>query len=239
MSGTIVQNPTTATFAGSTTVTKSFASGCTNGSLLIAMASQELDAGTFTISDPTNGTYANDKTQASGAGSNPTTVTVRSIQNTATSALTITCVVGTSGYGTLSIFEETGMATSSVVDVTAGGGGAATSASINATTTTANTSIYCIGAGYPQMTPPDTSYTTQFGPTGINNAYHGGEYRQDAGATGSVTLTMNSWGSPNTWSMAFVAYKPTGGGGGHTRVGGAFVNYSGVTYFGATPSGPY
>ena len=210
-SGTIIQNPAVATFSGASSVNKTYGSACTNGSLLVAMATQEVDAGTFTISDPTNGTWANDKTQASGAGGNPSTGTVRSIQNTATTALTVTCTVGTSGYGTLSIFEETGMATSTPVDVTGGAGGAATTATMSMTTGTANCTVYSCGAGYGSASPPDTNYTTHFGPTGLSNAYHQGEYRQDAGAAGGITLTHGWTGTPNTWMICAVAYKPAGG----------------------------
>jgi len=38
--------------------------------------------------------------------------------------------------------------------------------------------------------------------------------------------------------LAYVYVEDAGGGGGHTRGGAQFVNYSGITYFGATPSGP-
>ena len=206
---TILQSVAMTTYGSGTTATRTFASACTPGSRIVAIATQENQAGTFTISDPTNGTYADDSTGAGGTGvSGSGAATIRSVANTASTALTVTLTLGTATYGTFTVYELS----DAVFDAgTTGLGGVAT-AFTGSLTAVASAFGFAIGTLYPAGASVDTSYTAAFAETGIANAYHFGEYNSNLGSAGTKTVTFNL-GSPDSWSLAFATYKSAGGGG--------------------------
>lgn len=214
MSNTLAQNPAAVSFSGVATVSVTFASPCTPGSLIVASVTQE-GAGTFTdMSDPTNGTYgaADISVVTGGAGNGEGRSSCYSKQNTASTAVTVTATLAGNSSGFLKCYELTGQATSAQVDTTGSGSGTSTQHTLSLTTGTANCTVIAIGTHYPSGAAADASYTGAFTETGLNTSYHFGEYRVDAGAAGAITLT-EGLGSEQGWSFVAVAYKTAAGGG--------------------------
>ena len=210
MANTLTQNPTVATFSGATSVNKAFASGGASQSLYVAAVTQENTTATCTVSDNRNaGNYTQDRlstggtTNTGGAGRS----SINSKQNTSTSIATITAAFSASTYGTLKIFELTNAATSSALDAAGGGGGTSTTFTGSVTTGSANSTIIAAFTTYPGGNyVADSGFSDSFTETGVNWAYHGGEYKVDAGAAGTTTLTCGQ-GTPANWSLAIAAYK--------------------------------
>lgn len=209
---TIIQSVAMVVISG-TTATRTFASACTPGSRIVAMATQENHTGTFTISDPTNGAYAVDSDGANAVAGNGTAATVRSVANTASTALTVTVTLGTSGDGVFVIYEIT----DSTLDAASSGLGGVGSPTPTAhtgsiTTSAANASVFSIGGHYPSGAAVDSGFTSAFAETGTSISYHWGEYDEDAGAAGVKTLTYGL-GNVENWSLAIASYVDGGGGG--------------------------
>lgn len=212
MSNVIAQNPTSATYSGATSVNKTFASACTNPSLIVAALTldnaTDPTAVSITISDGVNaGNYADDATVSRAGGSNGK-VSIRSIQNTATSALTVTATLGaTINGGVLKTYEVTGAAISSVVGAANTGTGGSTSMSVTLSTVPANSTIVAVAFAYPNATlSVDSGFTQAYAAYNAWTGYSYAEHDEDSGVAGNFTLTMNN-GTPADWCMAAVAYK--------------------------------
>lgn len=208
MANVLAQNPAAVSFSGAATVSVTFASACTPGSLIVASVTQE-GAGTFTdVADGTNGTYgtADISVVTGGVGNGEGRASVYSKQNTASTAVTVTATLSGNSSGFLKCYELTGQATSAQVDTTGSGSGTNTQHTLSLTPGTSNCSVIAIGTHYPSGGVADASYTGAFTETGLNTSYHFGEYRVDAGAAGLITLT-EGLGSEQGWSFVAAAYK--------------------------------
>lgn len=215
---TIAQNPAMVSYGGASSVAVTFASACTNPSVISAAATQENQAGTFTISDGVNaGNYVDDVTIAAGNAAEHGKTTIRRMQNTSTSALTVTCTLGASSTGTLKCFELTGADTTNAYDSSASDGTDGGAHSITITTVANNCTIISAGTHYPGTSIADAGFTASFTEHAGSFAYHFGEYKADAGTAGANTLDYEIPSARDYHTMAAVAYKPAAGGGGTTR----------------------
>lgn len=209
MANVLAQNPTMVSYGGASTVSATFGSALTNPSLIIAAATQENQAGTFTISDNANaGNYADDVTIAASNPGEHGKSTIRRKQSTATSAATVTCTLGANSTGTLKIYELTGADTTNALDSTASDGTDSGAHSITITTNAANCTIISAGTHYPGTATADANFTAAFTEHGGSFAYHFGEYRVDAGAAGSTVIDYEIPTSRDYHSMVAAAYKP-------------------------------
>ena len=218
MANVIAQHPTRAFYANASTVTKAFASGATNPSLIVAIFTGERTTGSWTASDGTHGSYTQDITVQNASGNvGAGTSNIFSVQNTSTATLTITGTPPGADYGILDIYEVTGAATSSALDSTGGAynqTGAAISVSI--TTLTADCSVFLCGTSYsgPTGSIIDSGFTESGTPIEGDSSYHFSEYNADAGAATTLTLNFTGNGGTASWGVATAAYKTSGGGGG-------------------------
>lgn len=227
MANAIAQLPAVASYSG-TTVTKAFASGCTNPSLLIAMmTSDPVPTAGLSFSDSVHGSWGANDVQ----GSEPTdnAAAIGSIQNTSTSTITITGTSTTSTNGFMQILEATGLATTSALDTTG------TQNDLNppsiSVTAAANDLIVAVYVVYPSPgAVMDSGYTLFFGPTAAFFSYHMGEGIADAGGAGTKTLTWNGTGTPIRQIFLVAAYKtagsPPAGGGAPLMFNGELVHGS-------------
>jgi len=207
---TLAQNPTYATAAPGTSVNKTFGSSCTSGSRIVAILETEADITGLSISDGTNGAYAQDEHGNSGTGKHSY---IFSVANTASSAVTVTASWTGSAYALLKIYEVTNAGGTPTLDAHNNGGGYDTTMTVSITTTAANATVFAGASFYPNSVSADTNYTMDTGPLALDTAYHAVERRTDAGAAGGITLTMNE-GTGLPWAMAVASYVPPAGGGG-------------------------
>lgn len=211
MANTLAQNPTAQTFSNATTAALAFAGAGTNPSLYVATITTDgALPSTATIADDKNaGNYTAD---ASTAGATTAGwAGVFSKQNTSTGTATVTGTISSAAYGQLKTFELTSAATSAALDTSNTGEGILTARSVAITTGTANCTVISSVSAYPNDLAVDTNFTQSYAPTGNFNAYGYGEYRVDAGALGTITLTYAAPGNSNYWTMAVAAYKTAGG----------------------------
>lgn len=206
---TILQSVAMVVISG-TTATRTFPSACTPGSRIVARATQENHTGTFVISDPTNGVYGVDSAGANAVAGNGTAATIRSVENTASTALTVTVTLGASGNGTF-IVDEISASVPDAASAGLGGVGSPTpTAHTGSITTTAdNAAVFSIGGHYPSGAVVDSGYTASFAETGISIGYHFGEHDADVGAAGVKTITYGL-GSIENWSLAIASYVDGG-----------------------------
>jgi len=212
VSNTLAQNPTAQAYNNATTVAVVFASGGTNPSLYVA--SITIDTGitaTATVADDRNGSYTPD---AIGIATTHGRSMVLSVQNTSTLTATVTGTISAANYGVLKAYELTGAATSAALDTQNGAGGANSARTIGITPGTNNCTVILAGTVFGIDGGVDTNYTEAYAPNGLNNVYHIGEYRVDAGAAGAITLTYSEPDTSQHWSFAVAAYKTAGAGGG-------------------------
>lgn len=215
---TIAQNPVMVSYGGASSVAVTFASACTNPSVIVAAATQENQAGTFSIADNANaGTYVDDKTTAAANAAEYGNATIRRKQSTATTAATVTCTLGAASTGTFKCYELTGADTTNAFDSSAGDGTDGGAHSITVTTVAANCTMISIGAHYPAGAVVDSGYTAAFAEHGGSFAYHFGEHNADVGAAGAKTLTYGMTVNRDYHAFVAVAYKPAAAGGGATR----------------------
>lgn len=213
MPNTIAQSPAVATFDNATSANKSFTSACTPGSLLVAVVTIDVNVAstpTVTVSDPTNGSWTEDKTITNTNGAPNGGVHIFSFPNNAAStALTVTASFTQNGYGELKIYEITGAATSNVVD-TSNSKNNSTDPSLSVTTNTDNCTIIAACVAYSAADlAGDSGYTLNYGPTLRFTFYHAAEIDADVGSAGLKSINWNNATvSANSYlANAMVAYK--------------------------------
>lgn len=216
---TLAQVPTAATGSNVTSISKSFASACTNGSLIVAAVTGEkpTTATTHTVSDNAN---AGNYTQDVIAGNTNSTVgqgraSVNSKANTSTSAVQVTVTFNAATYGKLQIYELTNAGGTPAFDSS----GQQTSntgvaAGLSITTIAANCTVIAPTVHYPSGATADTGYTNRSAETALFNSYHQVEDDIDVGAAGAKTLTLGGYSSSGGFAFVAAAYAPPAGGGG-------------------------
>jgi hypothetical protein len=204
-------------FTSATSQTANFGA-CQAISLLVAMGTMEDNATTMTVSDSVNGAYAQDRLINPGGntGIGRGSSGIFSFQNRSTSSKIVTITLGATTDGFLKIFEITGAAQSSAVDVSDDdfcntGGGAVLSLSL--ITSTNNCAIFSCSTRYGgNGSAVDSGYSASQTETIGPWSYHMGEYDIDVGVAGAKSLTYNGYSSSNNHSAVAVAYKMDQGG---------------------------
>lgn len=209
-------------YSGASSKSVAFASALTNPSIMVVVATQEINGGTFAVSDDVNGSWGatNKVTNAGGGGSGEGTVLVQTKQNASTSTPNVTVTLGGSTYGFVGIFQITGGPTSSELGATQAGSdtGGATDDSITLAAGAANSTLVRVGTFYGGAGAVDTGYTQIWALTALNNSYHFAEYIADGGASGNKVTTFNDTSVKNNWcGLAVEILTSAGGGGGTTR----------------------
>lgn len=204
----IAQTPTAVSYSSAATVAATFGSTMTNPSLIVLLLTQDFGGSTPTCSDNKNaGNYTIDSSLTNSITATGG-VYIASKQNTQTAAATVTCTF-TSSNGFLRVFEVTGAATSSALDVQNTAFSTKGVASLSVTTTQSNDSIFGVLVSTYAGVPPDAGYTTAFGSTAVFTYFHMGESRANAGSAGGNTITMNDAFDVNgpAFMFAMAAYK--------------------------------
>ena len=209
MANTISQNITAVQYYAVSTTSAVF-STMSNPSLIVVIFTEDGDAAatTPTISDDKNaGNYTID---SSIVYSSTNAIYIASKQNTQTAGATVTVSIGSTTHGYLKIYEITGAATSSALDVQ-NTGTASSVPALTLTTTSADDSVFAaLLSNVSGGSAADTSYTLDFGNTFAYNVAHAGESRADAGASGAISLSFNM--TSRVWAGAVAAYKTATGG---------------------------
>lgn len=195
-----------------------YSSACSSGTtLVITVIIDGSDGMAVTISDPTNGTWTQDKDASATFGANHERIIIASIHNNATSALVVSVFTASATTVYTTIYEITGPPSSSFVDV---------SGSVNANTNPTislsaadNDTIIAGMVAYPVISSADTSYTLNYnnGGSTLNSGFYGAtESIADAGSAGTKTVNWNSYTAADASYLVnvAVAYKSGGGGGG-------------------------
>lgn len=202
----------TATASSNTAVSATFTSAVTAGSLLIAVA-RVINATqqTFTVMDNKNaGNYANDVANYNSQGSGITSV-IASKPNAASGTTTITATVGTSSSVLdLVIYEVSGIATSTPLDVQIGAAGNSTAVSSgNATTTSSSDFLIgsaAFGSAFASSITVGSGWTA--GPN-VDSSKLYTEY-QITSATGTFAATC-TLGAAAAFVANFASYKSATG----------------------------
>jgi hypothetical protein len=192
----------------STTVALTFSSACTPGSFIVvvtATRASSLQAG-FQVSDGVNaGNYAKDAANTGGAGNCGLAIT--SIQNTASSALTITTnLVASVGDSWMLAEEWAGVATSSALDAgNAAASGSSTSPLSNSITTAAGNELIIGAYSLAFSTTVTAGSGYNLDPQTPGTGYIAMEY-STSNSAGSNSAGF-ALGASENWQCAIAAYK--------------------------------
>lgn len=214
-SNTYAQVPASIALSGVTSISRTFSSPCTIGSIIAAVVMGENQFLTYDVSDNGGNTYAK---RVELNNSSHAAVSISDTTNASTSTVQVTCTLNASGTpfaenAAMQIYEITNAGGSPVFDAVGSQSGN-TSTSFNVVTTAANDTILsCISD---QSSDPgstvDSGYTsrsvTQVGAFALMRV----EDNIDVGAAATKTLTYGS--HSGNFAVAAAAYKPPAGGGG-------------------------
>lgn len=212
---TYAQVPASVNGAGVTSISRTFSSACTSGTVIAAACITESGSVTLDVTDNGGNTYTSrllvDNASHCVVGISDTT-------NTSTAAVQVTLTFKFGGSpascnGAMQVYEITNAGGSPAYD--ANGSQAANAAvSFNVVTTAANdTIISCIAdQGSDPGSTVDTGYTSRSVTQGGAFSFMRVEDNIDVGAAGTKTLTYGS--HSGNFAVAAAAYKPPGGGGG-------------------------
>lgn len=188
---------------------------CTNGTYIIACLTMENSTTTATCSDTANGSYTPDGYSENGSPAHPSSkgrVYIFRVANTSTGTPTVTCTLSGNNYGQLQLYEVSGLATSSVVDVVselsfASGWYSPASTPLSITTSAANDAVFAFLCGDTTGTA-DTGYTQAYAAVGQFNAYSFGEADNDVGAAGAQSIAFGIADfNAHAFAAVLIAYK--------------------------------
>lgn len=201
----------------------------TAGSLIVVTATM-FSGNTPTVADNVNGSYTQDIASTANGDTGWKTY-IFSKANVAGGSTTVTMTQGSGLYAAMTVYELSGAATASALDVT--GEAQGPDAQTVNLSTAANSCIIAAGGIYTNSNTvtPGTNFTEQ-AETDLPTAggEHYDEYWLDVGSAGSKAVTYTpSLGFAAKVTLAAAAYKIAGGGGGSTilRVVGGGVGNAG------------
>lgn len=197
----------TADNISSTNIT--FGSACTPGTKLVGMMTGEERLNTYTMSDTTHGSWTKDVEGNDNVSFHYAHCAIFSMDNTASSALTVTVSWGGAAHGFAKIYELTASG-SITLDKTGTDVDINNAISVSLTSCAANDFIVACNAGYGSVEPnaADSGFTLDIPAVGFYNSYHIGERIYDSGAAGTKTIVFQGSVTQNQYTATVAAaYK--------------------------------